>query len=321
MSSMFEAPPSRRSGSWLKVVTAFVAGAVVALAISRVPTILYGSPQPVASSRVPATGVRTPIGQPPDASKPAVPEPSRAHAEVRENTLPAAEARDVPAQAVPTATPGPAAEGKSCAWPYVDQRCAESDTNSGQATQSVRVIPTDRSASPTLATTVAPSVPPEPKPTGNVTGAGPASVAPAAAAPAVAAPAAIVEPSGRPAVARGAGERVPGEPGSRLHKPTRSKEPKTSSIRKKEAARAKTLDQQSRTGRSRTLDERDDAARDPELADSALIRTHILPGGRRVSVYRELNMRDDARAVGRGEIYRARRLPVPPSYHEDEDDD
>jgi hypothetical protein len=304
MSSIFEAPPPRRS-SWLKVVTAFVAGAGVALAISQVPTILYGSAQPTASARVPAANVRQPVGAASNASKPAVAEPSKAVAGARENTsAPAAEARPAPAQ-IGTTPDAAEAEGKSCTWPYVDQRCAEADTNSGQATQSVRVIPTDRSAPPTVAATIASS---EPKRIGSV--AAPAS---AAAADATAAAAPPVQSSVLQAAERASTEN------SGAREPARSKDAKATGTGKREVRRAKSAEQQSRTARSRTLDERSD---DPatEFADSTLVRTHILPDGRRVSVYRELNARDDARTVARRD-YRMRRVPLPRSYNEDEDED
>jgi hypothetical protein len=306
MSSMFEAPPQRRS-SWLKVVTAFVAGAVVALAIGQVPTILYGSGQPAASARVPAANVPPSVGAASTASKPAVVGPSKAVGDAPENTpAPAAEARSAPAQA---ATAAAAAEGgvKSCTWPYVDQRCAEADTNSGQATQSVRVIPTDRSAPPTAAATIAPS---EPTQTGGVAAAAPAATAPAD-------PTAVAAQPVPPIVPQAAAERGPTEPNSGVRKPARSKDAKATGTGKREARRAKSSEQQSRAVRSRTLDS-DDAA--TEFADSALIRTHILPDGRRVSVYRELNARDDGRPVARRD-YRVRRVPAPRPYEDDDDED
>lgn len=308
MSSIFEAPPPRRS-SWLKVVTAFVAGAVVALAISQAPTILYGSAQPAASARVPAANVPPPVGAASIASKPAIAEPPKAVGDARENTpAPAVEARPAPAQ-VATAPAAAEGGGKSCTWPYVDQRCAEADTNSGQATQLVRVIPTDRSAPPTVAATIAP---PEPKQTGGVAAAAPASAA-------AADPTAVAAQPVPPSVPQAAAERGPAEPNSGVREPARSRDAKAIGSGKREARRAKTSEQQSRTVRSRTLDERsDDAA--TEFADSTLIRTPILPDGRRVSVYRELNARDDGRAVARRD-YRVRRVPLPRSYDEDEDED
>jgi hypothetical protein len=326
MSSMFEAPPSPRRGSWLKVATAFVAGAVVAVAIGRVPTILYGSPQPSASSRVPAAGLRPPTSAPPIASKPPAPELSKPLADARENPPPAAEARDGQAQGATASTAaaaGGAVEGKSCTWPYVDQRCNEPDSNSGQATQSVRVIPTDRSAPPTIATTSAPSAPAEPKPVANVATAGPSPAPPAAVAPvapAPAAPAAVAASPGQPGVPPGAAEQASNEPDSRVREPTRAKEPKATGPAKKEARRPKPSQQQSRTARSRGIEERGDAVpRRAELADSTVVETHVLSDGRQVTVHRRFNARDDARTSARDD--RVRRIPLPLSAADDDDDD
>ncbi len=54
-----------------------------------------------------------------------------------------------------------APDDSSCAkrtWPYLDQRCADSAKDPGQATREVRVVSTDRGASPTIVTAVPPPV-------------------------------------------------------------------------------------------------------------------------------------------------------------------
>jgi hypothetical protein len=300
MSSKFEAPPPRRRGTWLKVVVAFAAGAVVALAVSHVPTILYGGAQPTASSRVGTATMR----QPSDASKAAVNEPPKPLA-ARESA-PARPAEALPA-ATEAATPPAAAEGaedKSCTWPYVDQRCAEADTNSGRSTHPVRVIPTDRGAPSTL--TAAPAAPSESKPTGSVASSSPTPATPAVPAAAAAAPA---QPS---ASTRGIEPRPNVAPDVRRREPTRSKAVKSIGAAKKEAWRSKGLDQPSRTTRPRVFDvPDDDATTDPEVTGSVIVRRYALPDGRRVTVYRQ----------GRDEGYSAPRSPRRAPWVEDDDDD
>jgi hypothetical protein len=302
MSSKFEAPPSQRRGTGLKVVVAFAAGAVVALAVSQVPTILYGGAQPTASSRVQPATVRQPSG----ASKSAVSQPSQAVADARENTAtPAAETRPAATQAANPPAAAEGAEDKSCSWPYVDQRCAEADTNSGRSTQPVRVIPTDRGAPSTL--TSAPAAPSESKQIGSIASSSPTPATPAAPPVAAAAPA---QPS---ASTRGIEPPPPNvAPDVRRREPTRSKTVKSIGAAKKEARRSKASDQPSRTTRARAFDVPiDDATTDPDVTGSVIVRRYALPDGRRVTVYRQ----------GRDEGYLAPRIPRRAPWVEDDDDD
>jgi hypothetical protein len=331
MSSIFEAPSSRQRGSWLMVVPAFMAGAIVTFAVSQLPVILYGTPQPTVSSRTPPPGDRQPLGARSDAPKAVVTEPSKMLPDAGEKApASAAEEGSIQTKAATAPAPDGGAEGKGCTWPYVDQRCAESDSNSGQAaseqlTRSVRVISTDRSAPATLETTgpstttvSKPSASPESKQTGTVPAVGGTPTPPTASA------AAPARPAPKVATERPSGSQRGAQPGpnaeGRAREPARSRETKQSGSGQREARRARPSEQQSRTARVRNEDERyDDAARRSEFSDPTVVRTHVLPDGRRVTIYRELNPHDEARTVARGETYRIRRVPLLPSYDDDDD--
>jgi hypothetical protein len=290
MSSNFEAPPSRPPRSWPKVVVAFAAGAVLAFVASHVPTILYGT-QPSAFSRAPATAIRQPAGPPPDRSKPIAAEPSQAAPDTRQEArVPAIEPRPSQADAASIAATSNT-EGKNCTWPYIDQRCAEADTNSGQATQSIRVITADRSAPAAVATTAAPHAPPEPKPPGQVRAAAPSAAAPAARLPS-AARATTTDSSGQPRASRREADKASHEANGRVRrkagsKQARATEPKVTGTDWRETRRAGPWDPQLPRGRSRAFDERSgDGARMYDSADSSPGRTYLLPDGRSVTVYR-----------------------------------
>jgi len=329
MSSIFEAPPARQRGFWLKIVPAFMAGALVAFAVSQLPMIFYGTPQPTVSSRVPPSGDRQPSGARSEAPNAAVAERSRTLPDATENAPAPPEGRSSQMQAA-TAPVASSAEGKGCTWPYVDQRCAESDTNSGQAageqpTPSVRVISTARNAPTTLETTTGrstttvskPTVSSESKEIGNVAAAGGTST-PSAAAPIRSARKSITEP---PRAPQRAAEPAPNGAG-RAREPARPKEVRQAGTGQREVRRAKASEQQARTARShRNYERNDDAASRPEFTDSAVVRTHTLPDGRRLTVYRTLTPRDEVRTVAQGETYRVRRAPLASSYDDDDDED
>jgi hypothetical protein len=314
MSSVFEAPPSRRPRILMPIAAAFIAGGVVAAAANRIPTVLFGSPPANVSPHPKAAGDGPrAAARPWDSSK----------STIASSTLVEDRAKPVPAQRpeaiAQTPTPPPSAAPVEAAkpigepaceqrsWPYNNQNCSEPDVNSGQAVPAVRVIPTDKNAPatipgpPTTATTAASA---EPKASGGAAAAAPhaAIQPPVNSLPASQPPAA--DSTDRPTVAmpNSAPKEAKASPGGKR----RAKETKPS-----ERQRQTTQGVQDR---NRGPNQRD------ETTGSVIVRSYVLPDGRQVSVYRTLNGRGDAFPADRGDPYRLRSVPAPSSGEDDDDD-
>jgi len=197
-------------------------------------------------------------------------------------------------------------------WPYVDRGCADADTNSGQATKSMRVISTDRTAPSGIVTTTVPQ---------EV--ATDAAVAHAAAEPQIDAvplpkpkPEQIVrekvatprEPASSAEVVRSDGESPAAMPAAPEHK---RKEVKLASPARGDAKRSRHAERTVETARS-TASEMDPEDVDPEDDDGFTpVRAYRLPDGRRVTIYRKYE-EERADRVLRGDTYTVRRVYLNP---------
>ena len=325
MSSIFEAPASKPTGSGLKIAIAFGAGvAVTAVVTQLLPADFFIAARTFAkapaqlASATPAKSTT----EPPAAKTETAPPP------------------ETSAPAVTTASVAPSVDDPCDrrAWPYTDKNCAEADTNTGAAPAPVRVIPTDKSAA-TVAAAPTPGetkfVAPEnsdntelkparaavPLPPRKTT----VAVAPddAAAPPpprkttvAVAPDDAATPP---PPSKETTGRAKPANTATTTTRTTRQKPEARDGTRNgtREVARANRQEPEAGLSEARTSSTNRRAV-DPDEVDEerhesqgfSVVRRGTLPDGRRVTVYRKVE--GDDGVVSEGENYRVRRVLVSP---------